>query len=83
MSERNGALYCNECNLAIMRQPHRAVPREASAYQPASVKHYHNREAGDCWSKHLVKAKELAAAAGAKITGYAHDAGMFPKGVIH
>lgn len=60
--ENNGALYCDECHLAIMRQQHRAVPREASAASVASVKHYHNREPGDCWSKHLAKATACAPA---------------------
>jgi hypothetical protein len=58
--EQNGALYCDECHLAIMRQPHRVVTREASPGKPARIIHFHNRETGDCWSKALAKARAAA-----------------------
>lgn len=58
--EKNGALYCDECHLCIMRQPHRTVTREASATQPARTIHFHNRDNTDCWSKALAKARAAA-----------------------
>lgn len=50
--EKNGTLYCENCQLEIKRYDKFVrLPRQTSARQTQPFAHWHNRSSKDCWSK--------------------------------
>lgn len=77
--KKNGELYCDECNLAIMQQQHRTIAREPSSGKPATVLHFHSRDDTDCWRKAIRRAQELSTS----LNGQQSFDFALVKGVIH
>lgn len=81
--ETNGEIYCDECNLAIMRQQHVRLPRPQTARQTQKFAHFHNRHEGDCWFRVKQKAAVRAAAKRPTVADRAaFDTFLATKGVI-